>query len=142
MGEGFGVGDGVGVGVGPPELQATGRPQGSPLPGGPLFPGSVGFWFWLKNAAVKLLLPTLATSPPWYVCVALQGAAQVPPEGVGVGDGVGDGLGVGDGVGLGVGEGVGVGVGVGVGEPVDAGPISFHSAGTLGGSHPTWEVWA
>ena len=28
------------------------RHRPPPLPAGPLFPGNVGFWFWLKNAAL------------------------------------------------------------------------------------------
>jgi hypothetical protein len=49
VGVGFGVGVGVGVG---PVLQGAGRLHGSPLPGGPLLPGVVGFWFCVQNAAV------------------------------------------------------------------------------------------
>lgn len=67
-----------------------------------------------------------------------QGGAQVP-LGTGVGVGVGVGFGVGVGVALGVGVGVGEGVGVGVG--VGVALTGCHSAGTLGGSQPTWDVW-
>lgn len=110
-----------------------------------------------------MLLPTLATAPAQYCVVEFHGAAQLPPlvgvgvglgvgvavglgvgfgVGVGLGIGVGVGVGVGAGVGVGVGAGVGVGVGVGVGEPLGAGPTNCQRAGTLGGSQPTWDVWA
>ena len=64
-----------------------------------------------------------------YARVEFQAGAHEPPP---------PGGGVGVGVAVGVGVGVAVGVGVGVGAP-----LTFpHSAGTLGGSQPTCEVWA
>ena len=119
-GSGVGVGVGLGVGVGGRNARAIGCP------------GLPAAWAAVIGCRALILRPEVCRVVDSVQAGLIAGDVNLagypcrehppPPLGVGVGVGVG----------------VDTGVGVGVGDPL----TGCHKAGTLGGSHPTCEVWA